>query len=323
MKRSIFAVSCLLLLVATAPAVPDALAAFYPSQPVKVIVPFSQGGSTSVTARFFQKAVQDEKILNGMPMPIMYMPGAGGTLGARQVKDAKPDGYTILLWHIGVCGAEAMKNVDFSYRDFAAVAATGSQGYYITVNEESPYKTIKDLIDKARNAPNTVSAAVNLGAASHLGMVMLEQAVPGLRFRFVQAGGTSENYTSLVGGHVEVALLPVPSLKQLASKGVRPLAIMSAKRDPAFPDVPTMAEAGYNAEFTMTNWWFAPKDMPEKDVRLLAEAFKKAMDTPYIKSSFEKSSIDLDFLSGEELEKSIARQCGNIVSMQERVRGEK
>ena len=299
-----------------------AIAAEYPSQPVRVIVPFSQGGSSSVTARYFQKAIQDAKLLNGNPMPIMYMPGAGGTVGARYVKDAAPDGYTILLWHVAVCGAQAMGNVDFGSADFVPVAATGSQGYFLTVREDSPYGDARSLLKTAQEKPETVTAAVNLGAASHIGLVLVEQAAPGLKFRFVQTGSTSEIYTSLLGGHVEAGLVSVPALKQVASKGVRPLAILSKQRDPEFPDVPTLAELGYDVEFAMVNWWFAPKGTPAERVAVLADNFKQAMQGGYIQKSFETSSISMDFLSGKSLDDFIGKQCRRIGTMGKRLRGE-
>ncbi len=294
----------------------------YPDQPVRVIVPFSQGGSTSVTARYFQKVIQDQKLLAGMPMPVVHMPGAGGTTGANTVKDAKPDGYTLLLWHVGMCGAEAMGNIEFSHKDFTPVAATGSQSYCITVREDSPYKTIQDLFDAAKAKPDTITAGANLGAASHIGLILAEQAAPGVRFRYVQSGSTSKIYTAILGGHVEVGLLGTPTLHQVACKGVRPLAILASERDPVLPDVPTLKEAGYDVEYSMTNWWLAPKNLPADRVAVLEKAFKTAMETPEIKKNFESSSMTLDFLGSADLGNSIESQCKSIKAIAKRLRGE-
>jgi len=298
-------------------------AADYPSQPVKVIVPFSQGGSTSVTALYFQKIIQEKKLLSGVPMPVVHMPGAGGTVGARTVKDAAPDGYNILLWHVGMCGSEAMGNIDFSHKDFTPIAATGSQSYCITVSDASPYKTLQELFDAAKAKPDTITAGANLGAASHIGLVLAEKAAPGVRFRYVQSGSTSKIYAALLGGHVEVGLLGTPTLRQVASKGVRPLAILAQQRDPAFPNVPTLKELGYDVDYSMTNWWLGPKNMPADVVAQLEKNFKAAMDTPEMAKNFDSSSMALDFLGSEALGLSIEAQCKSINAIAKRLRGEK
>ena len=318
--RTFFLIGMLALALLAAPV--HARAENYPNQPVRIIVPFSQGGSTSVTARYFQKVIQDQNILAGMPMPVVHMPGAGGTTGANAVKDANPDGYTLLLWHVGICGAEAMGNIEFSHKDFTPVAATGSQSYCITVSENSPYKTIQDLFAAAKANPETLTAGANLGAASHIGLILAEQAAPGVRFRYVQSGSTSKIYAALLGGHVEVGLLGTPTLHQVACKGVRPLAILAPQRDPLLPDVPTLKEAGYDVDYSMTNWWLAPKGMPADRVAVLEKALKTAMDTPEIKKNFESSSMTLDFLTSAELDASIEAQCKSIKAIAKRLRGE-
>ncbi|WP_316980367.1 Bug family tripartite tricarboxylate transporter substrate binding protein [Shumkonia mesophila] len=297
-------------------------AADYPEQPVKFVVPFNQGGSSSLTARYFQKIIQDEKLLGGYPVPVVHMPGAGGSTGALHVKDSAPDGHTVLIWHVGLCGAVALGNINFDHSAFTPVAATGSQSYAVVVRDDSRYKTIQELFDAAKAQPETITAGVNLGASNHIGLVLAESAVPGLKFRYVQSGSTSAAYTAILGGHVEVGLLPIPSLKQVASKGVRLLGIMAPQRDPAFPDVPTLVELGYDVNYSMTNWWFVAKGTPEARIAILADAFEKAMKTEDLKKNFETSSMNLDYMRGMELEQFISNQCKQINGISKRLRGE-
>jgi tripartite-type tricarboxylate transporter receptor subunit TctC len=312
--------SAALILVSIFLALP--VVAEYPDKPIKLIVPFGQGGSTSIQARTFQKAIADEKILP-RPITIAYVPGAAGSVGARQVKDSEPDGYTTLIWHVAASGSREMGNVDFGPEAFEPIAGTGRQCYFILVRENSEYQTLDDLMKAAKAKPNEILAGVNLGGANHIGALLAEAALPGAAFRHVQTGGTAKVYPALLGGHVEVGVMPTSSIKNVGQKGIRLLAFMGTERDAAFPDVPTMAEQGYPAEMCMTSWWFAPKGTPQDRVDILTEALEQAFNTDYVKQSYEDKAVDHVFLKGTALKDAIAKEAEAIHKIGPRLRGTK
>ena len=308
--------ACLLFVAA-----PQPVAAAYPEKPVRLIIPFEQGGGTSALGRFYQKAIQDEKMLP-TPMPIMYMPGVGGTIGAREVKDAAPDGYTLLLWNIGVFGSRAMNNVEFGYDAFTPIASLGSTPFVLVVREDTPYKTAKDLLDAARAKPDSVPAAVNMGASSHIGTVLVEKAASNANFRHVQYNSTAKAYTALLGGHVDVGVIPVSTYIQVNGKGIRPLAVLGATRDKQMPETPTLKELGYDVNFELHNWLLAPKGLDPAIVVQLADVFEKALATPYVRENLATNAFEPNFLRSAALEDYMKKQNEEIMGIAKRLRGE-
>jgi len=293
----------------------------YPSKPIRLIIPFDQGGGTSALGRFYQTAIVDNKFLP-VPMPIMYMPGAGGTVGAREVLNAEPDGYTLLLWNISVFGSKAMKNVKFGYEDFTPIVSLGSTPFVLVVREGAPYKNVEELFAAATAKPNTIPASVNMGASSHIGLVLAERASNGAKFRHVQYNGTAKAYTALLGEHVDVGVLPVSTVTRVASKGIRSLAALAEKRDPQLPDVPTLMELGYKVNFELHNWVLAPGGLEAEKVKLLADAFEKALVTPYVQENLKKNSFEPNFLRDEKMTNYMKNQNEEINAIAARLRGE-
>ena len=302
-------------------AVVPALAEF-PEKPIKLIVPFGQGGSSSIAARAMQKAIQDNDLLP-KPITITYVPGAAGTIGGRQVKDAEPDGHTILLWHVAANGAKAMGNVDFGPEAFEPIAGTDRKCYMLVVRETSEYKTLTELLEGAKANPETIIAADNLGGANHIAAVMAETAMPGALFRHVQFGGTSKTYPALLGGHAEVNGSSTSALTNTSTKGLRLLGYMAPERSTVFPDVPTFKEQGYDVEFCMSSWWFAPKGTPQDRIDVIADAMEKAMATDYMKEQSEKRGVEHGLIRGEELKQALAQETEKIMAIGPRLQGTK
>jgi putative tricarboxylic transport membrane protein len=294
-------------------------AAAFPDKPVKIVVPFGQSGSAASNARFFQKAIEDNKFL-AQPIAVVFVPGAGGTIGARQVKDAEPDGHTILLTHIALIGGKAMGNVDFGPEAFEPIAATGRASYLLVVRESLPVQTLDELFAKANAEPETIVAALNLGGANHICAVIIENLVPGAKFRHAQFGGISDSYPALLGGHADLHPLSTSAYKNTGGKGLRALGYMAEERHPLFPDIRTFKEQGYDIEFGQTYYWFAPKGTPQDRVDILADALEKAMATDYIKDAFEKQTVDHVFMRGEAFRKKLAAESDKVMEVAERLR---
>ena len=282
----------------------SARAADWPDKPVKVIVPFGPGGTTDTLVRNIQRVSEEKKLL---PQPLTVINVSGHfSVGANQVKNAAPDGYTFLAVHLALLSGEIVDpNRKLSYRDFEPVALTGGFCLHPVVREDAPWKTLKDLLAAAKEKPNTILFGVNVGALNHLGGGMLEAAYPGARFRFVQIGGGAENFASLKGGNTQVTMLSSSEYQNFKSGGVRALAYTGPERLKLEPDVATTRELGLNFDFCISNYWFAPKSTPKAAIDGMAAMLQKAMASPEMQAAQAKQASTSEFLSGAAFAKSL------------------
>ena len=265
----------LLSLIAFSPAFSNAETSPFPTKPVKVIVPFAPGGMTDTIARMFQRAINEKKYLP-QNLAVVNVPGPGGTVGSRQVKDSEPDGYSILIMHMGVLAAKRIGLVSFGLEVFTPIAQTGTACTIVTVPNNSPHKTFDDLLKAARAKPGEIIEGTNIGATAHMASLVMAE-VTGTKFRYVQVGGSAKRLTSLLGGHSDMAVLLSADYATFNQSGIRALALLAPERNPAFPEVPTAKELGHDVTFCIGNWWFAPKGTPQARIDVLANALEKAM----------------------------------------------
>ena len=292
-------------------AAPAARAA-WPEKPIKIVVPFKAGGTSDQVARAYAAAIEENHLL---PQPLAIIDVGGHfSIGSRQVMEAAPDGYTFLVVHIALMGGQAMGQMDFGYKDFAAVATTGQFCLSPMVRKDSGINSVKELLAKAKAEPDTLLFGVNIGAINHMAGIALQNLEPGAKFRFVQIGGGTANFTALTGGQTNVTVnsaaevinfTRLPDGKPNPDVQVKPLAYTGAERFPALPDLPTMKELGYDMTFCVDNWWFAPKDTPKEAIDGMAEALQKAQDTDRIKRFNASQGFAPVFLSGEAMQKSL------------------
>jgi putative tricarboxylic transport membrane protein len=296
MRRTILGVLlCVsLLALALAPA-----AAAWPEKPVKVIVPFAPGGTTDTLARILQKGMQDQKLL---PQPLTII-NVGGhwSVGSTQVKNAAPDGYTFLLIHIALLAGEVTSpERKLSYRDFDAVALTGGFCLHPVVRQDSPYKSLRDVMEAAKAKPDSLIHGANMGGINHMAGIYLEQAYPGAKFRFVQIGGGAENFAALKGGQTDFAVISSSEYQNFKAGGIRALGYTGPARHPLEPDVPTVKEQGLDFTFCVNNYWFAPKGTPKEALDGMTAALEKALQLPEVQQAIRKQASTWEFLKGEE-----------------------
>ncbi|MCB1833239.1 MAG: tripartite tricarboxylate transporter substrate binding protein [Geminicoccaceae bacterium] len=288
-----------------------ALAA-WPEKPVKIIVPFKAGGTSDQVSRAFQMAIQDNELL---PQPATIV-NVGGhfSIGSRQVMEAEPDGYTFLTVHIALMGGQAGGMFDFGYRDFAPVAATGQFCVLPMVRKDSGIDSVDQLLEKAAAEPDTLIFGANLGAINHLAGVMLQNTEPGAKFRFVQIGGGTANFTALTGAQTNATVLSaaevlnftrMPDGSENPESQIKPLAYTGPERVGKLPEIPTLKELGRDMEFCIDSWWFAPKDTPQEAIDGMADALEKASATDAIKAFYDGKVFAPLFLRGEALQESL------------------
>lgn len=291
----------------------------WPEKPIRVIVPFGPGGTSDQVTRAYQMAIQENEIL---PQPINVI-NVGGhySIGARQVMEAEPDGHTFLTLHVALMGGEAGGMLDFGYRDFAPVAATGQFCVLPVVRKDSGIDSVDDLLAKAAAEPDTLLFGANLGAINHMAGIMLQDTEPGASFRFVQIGGGTANFTALTGAQTNVSVLSaaevinftmLPDGSENPESQIKPLAYTGPERNPALPDMPTVKELGRDMEFCIDSWWFAPKDAPAEAVEGFAAALEAATQTADIQAFFEEKAFSPLFLRGEAFKASLDETWARI-----------
>jgi tripartite-type tricarboxylate transporter receptor subunit TctC len=262
----------LLAAIATA-----ASAQSWPSaKPITLVVPFPAGGTTDVLAR----ALADKLgTALGQTVLVESKPGAGATLGADFVAKSKPDGYTLLMGAIHHTIAPAVfKKVPYDLeKDFAPVTTVALVPNVLVVNASNPAKTVADLVAQAKAKPNQLNYGSNgNGTAQHLIGTQFEN-MNGIQITHIPYKGSGPLTTDLIGGQVTMSFDTVtPVLPHIKSGKLKPLAVTTAKRSSALPDVPTLAEAGLKG-FDIGTWFgvLAPVATPKDIVaRLNAEAVK-------------------------------------------------
>lgn len=258
-------------------------AAQYPNKPIRLLVPFAPGGSSEIVSRSF--AAEMSKVL-GQNVIVENKPGGAGNIAMVEAKGAPPDGYTIILGHIGTLAFNPAMFPKLPYdpvKDFIPVTLLAKVPSLLVVNAEKvPAKTLKEYVALAKSKPGSINyGSAGNGSSGHLAMAYLNQTA-GMDTQHVPYKGTGPMLTDLLAGRLDATFTGAPPLMPHVKAGtLRALAIGTAKRSPALPDVPTIAEQGY-AGFETSQWYgiLAPAGTPEAIIKRLGEAAAIAAKSP-------------------------------------------
>ena len=281
----------------------------WPEKPVRLIVPFNAGGTSDQVARVLQAGIEESGAMS-QPLTVVNV-GGHYSIGSRQVMEADADGYNFLIIHIALMGGEGTGALDFSWRDFKPVAATGEFCLAPMVRKDSGIDTVAQLLDKAKAEPDSLIFGVNIGAINHLAGVMMQESMPGAKFRFAQVGGGTENFTALTGAQTQVTVLSgaevinftrLPDGSENPESQIKPLAYTGAERFGGLADLPTMKEEGFDVTFCIKNWIFAPKDTPQEAVDGFANAIGTAIKTDRFQKFLADKGFAESFLTGDALQ---------------------
>jgi len=269
-----------------------AIADDYPSRPITMIVPFSAGGPGDVIARILGNAMSATL---KQSIVIENVVGAGGTLGTNRVAKATPDGYTVLLMHVGQATAPALyAKLPFDpVGDFAMIGLVTDVPMILVARPNFPAKDLSEMIAQIRSAGDKMTFGnVGLGSASQLcGLMFMSTTDTKLSQIYYKGGGPALN--DVIAGHIDVycdpATGPTPYIQ---SKTIKGYAITSKTRVATLPDVPTSAEAGV-PEFNVTTWYglYAPRGTPKQVVDHLVGALQMALKDPALISRFAELSM--------------------------------
>lgn len=285
----------------------------YPQKPIEVVVPFQAGGGSDVLVRMFQKTINKNNLLP-VPLVVVNRPGASATDGSRFVKNADPDGYTLLNLHDAIIISKEFGNVDYGPEAFEAVAGTVSNGIVVVVKEDSPYKTLSDLMADAKKRPSQIIFGCALGTPTHVSGLLLQKEGK-VKFNLIQSGGGAARLEQLMGSHIDASVFSVAEFLTFQSQGMKALAYLGEGRHPDLPELPTAKEMGVNAVADVTQYWWFPKDTDQKKVKLIAEVFKKALEDEELLAYLKKNRMEPVFLSGEKLQNHLQKLSATISSL--------
>ncbi|MGK6308709.1 tripartite tricarboxylate transporter substrate binding protein BugD [Variovorax sp. DT-64] len=265
--------------LAAVAAVGTAQAQTYPTKPVTWIVPFAAGGPTDALARSIAERVAREL---GQPIVIDNSAGAGGTIGAAKAARATPDGYTMLVGHMGYMGAAPALYKKLSYdpvKDFEPVFRFPDTPLVLMVRKEHPAKDIQGLIDFGKKNPDKLFISnAGVGSSSHL-IAALVASAANIKVTLVPYKGAGPALVDVIGGRVDGIFDQTnTALPQITESKVRALAVTSKVRLPQLKDVPTLAETVLPG-FEASTWYgiYAPKGTPKAALDKVQQAYLKAM----------------------------------------------
>lgn len=273
----------------SAPGVSTAQAHEWPSKPIRLVVPFPPGGSTDAVGRMLGAQLAERL---GQSVVIENRGGASGTIGSNVVAKADPDGYTLLLSGVGsnAIGYSLYKEIAYQDSEFAHVSLLAAGPNVLVVNPSFGAKTFKDFIQLVKDNPGKFTyASSGSGSSGHLSMEMLKQ-VAGLDIVHAPYKGGAAATTAVMGDQVQALVLNQDNLLPHVQAGkLRALAVTGGKRNPAYPDIPTVAESGYPGYSAESFFGLsAPAGTPKPIIDKLHQATVASMQDPGIRQKLEQ-----------------------------------
>ncbi|NGM86752.1 tripartite tricarboxylate transporter substrate binding protein [Parapusillimonas sp. SGNA-6] len=279
-----------------------ATAAKYPEKPVHVVVPYGPGGGVDTFTRPIAIALTEQ---TGQSFVVENKAGGGGTIGVRQVSRAASDGYTLLSGGVHQAMAEGLypQRGYVLDKDFKPLAFTAVVPNVIIVNADTPFKSVKELIEYAKKHPSDLNyCSSGVGTAQHL-VAEVFMAAASIKLTHIPYTGTAAALTDLMGGHCQVMFDGLGTSAPLIKSGkVRPLAFTTKSRSPYFPDIPTTGEAG-GPEMDAGIWYglWAPTQTPPETIVYLQNQIKNALQSDKVQKAFETQGATISDKPLDEL----------------------
>ena len=269
------------------------LAQAWPNKPIRLVVPWAPGGPSDALARtVFNKVTE----AIGQPFVLDSRPGANGEIGTAAVAKAAPDGYTILLSHLGPTAISPSLRKDLPYdplKDLEPITQVSAGATLIVARNGLPVKSVKELIEHAKANPGKLSyASVGIASTTHLAAEMLNVAA-GVSTLHVPYKGSTPALTDMIGERVDFAFFGISATLQQARAGqVRLLGISSLKRSPNFPDIPAVSETVPG--FELSSWYglMAPAGTPRAIITRLSQETAAALRKPDVQEWFKSSGLE-------------------------------
>jgi len=272
----------------------SALAQGYPNKPIRLVVPYAAGGVSDIMGRALAQKLGE---LIGQPMIVENRAGAAGALGTDATAKSAPDGYTIVLSSLTAYAIAPNMNKSVTYdpvKDFSAIGGVAIAPNILTVNASAPFNTLKELVAYAKANPGKLTfGSSGVGSIGHLSGEVLRTTV-GAEMLHVPYKSAGVAYPDMFAGNVSMVFDTLPSaIQHIRSGKAKPIAVLSDKRSPLLPEVPTFAEAGF-PEATLRFWFglHGPANMPAPVVQKLNETLNHALAAPDLRERFSTLGAD-------------------------------
>jgi tripartite-type tricarboxylate transporter receptor subunit TctC len=295
----------------------SAFAQGYPARPIRMLVPFSAGGTVDIVARAVGAKLSTEL---RQPFIVENKGGAGGTIGVATLAKSPGDGYTLMMMNQALTFSASLYS-DLPYdtlRDLAPIAYVGATPNALVVTHSLPVTTVREFLAYARANPGRIAyGSAGIGSAGHL-PVELFQSLTGTRLTHVPYKGNPPALTDLIGGQIQAMLLAMPAVMPYVKGGkVRALATSGARRSPALPELPTIAEAGVPG-YEYTTWFgmFGPGTLPKELTARLNTAVNKALADAGVREKLAQQGLEVRAItSGQfsEIVRADVTRWGKII----------
>ena len=288
----------LLLALCTLLGAASAMAADYPTKPVTIIVASNAGGGTDTMARLFAKFA--EKYFP-QPFVINNIDGAGGQRGFDALARAKKDGYTIgTIYTPHFTAHISAKRANYTIDDFAILYNLVTDPGVLVVPASSPFNTIEDIIAAEKADPGSLTGSTSgPGSDDAFALAQFNEAT-GCTVKSVPATGSSNAKATVMGGHVSMGFMNLSQIESNYKAGeIRILAMMTTKRHPSVPDIPTFAELGYKVVSDSSRGFAAPAGFPEDAYAMIVDVFEKVLADPEFLAA-AKDQLEMNFMGPEE-----------------------
>ncbi|MGY2461312.1 Bug family tripartite tricarboxylate transporter substrate binding protein [Vreelandella sulfidaeris] len=273
----------------------------YPEQDVRLIIPYGPGGATDILFRLISQ--EAEKTLGESIVPV-NMAGAGATLGSRNVKDADPDGYTLLGSHDTIALSKLAGTVDYSFDAFEPIALLTQTINIPTAHANHPVQSAEEIADYVSENPGQVRFSMIPSSTDHFfwAQFFQEAGIDMADVRLVGYPDTGEQVSALMAEEVDFAMFNLPSGGAFFEDGTfRALGIAHPERLDSMPDVPTLREQGIEMDHSTSRGVFAPKGTPQEVVDTIANAYEQALENEEVQSRIENEfGSVVRFLAGED-----------------------
>ncbi len=286
----------------------------YPSQPIRLVVPYGAGGGTDTHARLIVRALED---ILPVPVVVVNMGGGASAIGSREVLEADPDGYTVLINIVNIWTNQALGNTDFGPFDLTPVAEAGTFYLVETTGANSEWESFSEVAESIREEPGSVRIATNIGAITHFTSLGVQQEVGGgAEFNMVHIGDGAQRIAAVLGGNVDLTIMGTNEAQPYKESGeMRVLAVYAPERVEGMSDVPTAREQGVDYVQPVSYWFFTPPETPDNIVEYLADALEEAMADQRVLNRLEELTMLPTFKRGEELDEAIEAQGERLFNL--------
>ena len=277
----------------------------YPNKTVKMIVPLTPGSGADIAGRIVAKNLAESW---KQPVIIENRPGAGGLVGTGIVVNSDPDGYTLLVQSASYAANPAIyKKLPYDLKSLKDINILGTSPYALVVSAESPYKSLKDLVNAAKSKPEIIPfASAGVGSSTHLAAEYFNQTM-GIKMLHVPFKGSPEAIQETIAGRTAYYMAPLQTaIAQIQGGKVRALGVTSATRAEAAPEIPTIAEQGFqNFEIGLWVGVWAPSATPAGVLQKINTDINRALQDSDVKSAYAKAGITIKPMNLAETEKFV------------------